>query len=90
MGTTHIQVELPKELYDRLEAAAENKKVDPITLIETWLKAMEQSGKAESGHEPSSAPIYQVHNHAVDMGVDDLAQNLDHYLYGHPKNENGS
>jgi hypothetical protein len=26
---------------------------------------------------------------AVDTGIDDLATNIDHYLYGHPKHEPG-
>ncbi len=28
------------------------------------------------------APIYQLHHHAVDTGITDLAENHDHYLYG--------
>ena len=26
---------------------------------------------------------------AVETGITDLAENVDHYLYGHPKNNNG-
>lgn len=29
------------------------------------------------------APVYRLHEYAEDLGVTDLAQNLDHYLYGH-------
>jgi hypothetical protein len=29
------------------------------------------------------APIYRLHEYAEDLGMTDLAQNLDHYLYGH-------
>jgi hypothetical protein len=30
-------------------------------------------------------PLYQLDELAVSTGVQDLAQNIDHYLYGHPK-----
>jgi hypothetical protein len=30
-------------------------------------------------------PIFQMGDLAVDLGVPDLATNIDHYLYGHPK-----
>jgi len=35
--------------------------------------------------EPSGVlSIYRIQEHAVDAGVDDLAENHDHYLYGVP------
>jgi hypothetical protein len=34
-------------------------------------------------------PAYKIGELAVDCGVPDLAVNLDHYLYGHPKVTNG-
>jgi transketolase len=33
----------------------------------------------------TSAPFYKIHELAIDMGITDLAENLDHYLYGHDK-----
>jgi hypothetical protein len=30
-------------------------------------------------------PMIQMLDLAVDMGIPDLATNIDHYLYGHPK-----
>ena len=30
-------------------------------------------------------PVYRLYELAVPTGIPDLAQNLDHYLYGHPK-----
>jgi hypothetical protein len=30
-------------------------------------------------------PLYQLTQLAVPTGVPDLAKNIDHYLYGHPK-----
>jgi len=34
-------------------------------------------------------PAFKIGELAVDCGVSDLAVNLDHYLYGHPKVTNG-
>lgn len=30
-------------------------------------------------------PLYRIWEKAADTGIPDLAENLDHYLYGHPK-----
>ena len=81
-----IAIELPGDLYDRLEAAAEAEKVDPITLIEHLLQSVEKK-KPEVEPAPAIAPLYRIHEHAVDMGIDDLAENLDHYLYGLDKKQ---
>jgi hypothetical protein len=35
--------------------------------------------------ETSEDPIYRLSELAVPTGVPDLATNVDHYLYGHPK-----
>jgi hypothetical protein len=32
-------------------------------------------------------PAFLIGDRAIDMGVDDLGKNIDHYLYGHPKVE---
>ena len=34
-------------------------------------------------------PIFRIANLAVDTGIPDLATNIDHYLYGHPKVTDG-
>jgi hypothetical protein len=35
-------------------------------------------------------PAFLIGDLAVDMGISDLASNIDHYLYGHPKvNDDG-
>ena len=38
--------------------------------------------------QPPSAeenPVYRLYELAVPSGIPDLAKNVDHYLYGHPK-----
>jgi hypothetical protein len=37
----------------------------------------------------SNDPIFGLANLAVDTGIPDLATNIDHYLYGHPKVTDG-
>ena len=34
-------------------------------------------------------PLLNMSQFAVDMGIPDLAVNIDHYLYGHPKVTDG-
>jgi hypothetical protein len=34
---------------------------------------------------PEDDPFYRVYELAMPTGIPDLAENLDHYLYGHPK-----
>ena len=38
---------------------------------------------------PELDPIWRMAELAVDTGIPDLATNLDHYLYGHPKVKDG-
>ncbi len=35
--------------------------------------------------EPASDSLFDIGRRAVPIGQSDLATNLDHYLYGHPK-----
>jgi len=34
-------------------------------------------------------PLFDMSELAVDMGINDLGANIDHYLYGHPKVDDG-
>ncbi len=35
--------------------------------------------------DPEVDPVYRLYELALPGGIPDLAQNIDHYLYGHPK-----
>ena len=39
--------------------------------------------------KPVHPAFLKVGDHAIDMGVSDLGSNIDHYLYGHPRVEDG-
>ena len=38
---------------------------------------------------PTNDPVFRMSELAVDTGIPDLAMNIDHYLYGHPKQADG-
>lgn len=44
-----------------------------------------QQNAPEEGPVPDDDPLLNMSELAVDMGIPDLAANVDHYLYGHPK-----
>ena len=37
------------------------------------------------GESAEDDPIYRIYELAVPCGIPDLSENIDHYLYGHPK-----
>lgn len=78
-------IQIPKTLYIRLRQLAEQEKTEPVQLIERWLDHALSDDSGISAAKESTAPIYQLHEYAEDLGVTDLAQNVDHYLYGHDK-----
>jgi len=38
---------------------------------------------------PQDDPVFRMSELAVETGIADLATNVDHYLYGHPKASHG-
>jgi hypothetical protein len=77
MATNVVTLELPIELYDKLQFLATNKHKDPIDMIAQLVTmAYEQQPQA-------STPAFQsILEHATDLGVTDMAEQHDHYLYG--------
>lgn len=43
--------------------------------------------EAQSIQYASKPTLYELHEHAVDTGIGDFAENLDHYLYGVDKQD---
>ncbi len=51
---------------------------------------VEPLGKDENvGWAGEDDPVFRMSDLAVDTGLADLASNVDHYLYGHPKANDG-
>lgn len=87
MATEKETIELPIDLYERLLTVAQAENIDIVTLLENLLGSHKPATKPIDDFDPSQSPLYRLHEHAIDTGIPDLAQNLDHYLYGLPKVE---
>jgi len=55
-----------------------------VVSVEPWPTEAPQSNVEEQEKSDSLARMVEL---AVETGVGDLAVNVDHYLYGHPKAE---
>lgn len=72
-------IQLSMTTYEQLVAAAQQQQLDIEALIQNFLQ------------QPKVAPAQSKHRFAYlldiaeDMGIDDLSENHDHYLYGADK-----
>ncbi len=64
---------------------------DPVPLPDgTTVKVVSaETDDAATLPDLEDDPLYNIGELAVDMGSSDLATNIDHYLYGHPKVNDG-
>ncbi len=76
--TTDISVK--NQIYQIIETLPIERLPDLLQMVKNFLKP----AKSES---IANAPIYEIHQHAVDTGIPDLAAQHDHYLYGTSKHE---
>lgn len=60
---------------------------DPVQLPE-GTSVLIQPVEAPGPQSPDD-PLFRISELAVDTGIPDLATNIDHYLYGHPKVSDG-
>ncbi len=68
-----------KQIYQIVESLPVEQLPDILRLIKEFLQPVKSESTARS------APIYQIHQNAVDTGIPDLAAQHDHYLYGNDK-----
>jgi hypothetical protein len=60
--------------------------VEVIPTTGAWQSENGPSGEDGTGRaHPTDDPLLRLIELAVDTGIPDLAENADHYLYGHPK-----
>jgi len=77
-----VIVRLPKDLYTRLDTLAKQERTDLVEL----LNRLATSGVAPRAQaEPSTNAFERIVGRATDLGVSDLAEQHDHYLYGTEK-----
>jgi hypothetical protein len=77
-----ITVKLPRDLYARLDTLAKQERTDVVELLGR-LAASEAASRTQS--EPSTLAFQSILARATDLGVSDLAEQHDHYLYGTEK-----
>jgi hypothetical protein len=72
-----VTLKVPQDLYARLEALATAERTDVLEFLRRI---------AEPEPEPEEVSAFQrILERATDLGVSDLAEQHDHYLYGLPK-----
>jgi predicted transcriptional regulator len=77
-----VTVKLPRDLYARLDALAKQERTDLVELL-SRLAASATASQAQV--EPSTAAFQRILARPADLGVSDLAEQHDHYLYGTEK-----
>jgi len=84
MNTPTITLELPVQIYTDIKALADASQVDVIEMLRRWTVASQESPNADTFTYPPSPPraFQRILDRATDLGVDDLAEQHDHYLYG--------
>ena len=86
MAVAFETTRIPKPLYLRLQQLAEEENTELAILIERLLDlAWAQHAASLDTTEIKVPPIYQLQEYAIDRGIDDLAENIDHYWYGQDK-----
>jgi predicted transcriptional regulator len=85
-----VTMELPSEIYDGLQQLADQDQIDLVRELDCLVKRalLLQVRDASAQERPASTepdPLRQIAAMAQDLGVDDLAEQHDHYLYGTEK-----
>jgi len=73
-----VVLELPASVYADLESLAETEQTEPSEIIARLVRA----ARCESQAEPTTRAFRRILERATDLGVADLAEQHDHYLYG--------
>ena len=79
METDTVTIELPAQFYAQLQTLAADEQTDPVkVLLHLITVAIQQRIQPQS---PTRA-FQRIRERATDLGVTDLAEQHDHYLYG--------
>jgi hypothetical protein len=85
-----ITVELPSEVYDGLRVLGAKQRIDPVQVLADLVKRAQVLWVPDSAAVEDPAPkepglLEQIASLAQDLGVEDLSEQHDHYLYGTEK-----
>lgn len=81
MSSNSVVVELPASVYADLESLAEKEQTEPSEMVARLVQAA--SFERQTG--PATRAFRRILERATDLGVTDLAEQHDHYLYGTDK-----
>ena len=81
MASETVTVRLPASLYADLESLAADEQAELADVIARLVETARQRRQ----FEPHSRAFRRILERATDLGVTDLAENHDHYLYGTDK-----
>ncbi len=79
MDVSTVTVNLPTQLYTRLQARAHQEHTDVVELLDRLVDTTET---APATQQPMAQAFQRILERATDLGVSDLAEQHDHYLYG--------
>lgn len=74
-----VTLELPTQLYYQLQSLAEAEQTDVIGLLRRLLSAPPEPAPRP---QTTTQAFQRILERATDLGVNDLAEQHDHYLYG--------
>lgn len=84
-----VTLELPGELYDGLRSLGAEDQLDPVQVLTGLVKRAQlvqiEGTPAKPDPETAPNPLKLIADLAQDLGVEDLAEQHDHYLYGTEK-----
>jgi hypothetical protein len=78
MSSETVILKLPASIYADLQSLAENEQTEPSEMVARLVKA----ARCERQAEPATRAFRRILERATDLGVTDLAEQHDHYLYG--------
>ncbi|HSN74687.1 MAG TPA: hypothetical protein VL334_06270 [Anaerolineae bacterium] len=79
MDTPTITIKLPAQLYTRLQTRARSERTDVIELLGRLIDTTEN---APARQQATTQAFQRILERATDLGMSDLAEQHDHYLYG--------
>ena len=77
-----VTVKLPKDLYARLDTLVKQEHTDVVELLGRLATSATVS---RTQAEPSTTAFRRILGRATDLGINDLTEQHDHYLYGTEK-----
>lgn len=79
MDTATVTVKLPTQLYTRLQARARKEQTDMVELLD---RLVDTTDPTPATQQPTTQAFQRILARAANLGVSDLADQHDHYLYG--------